>query len=143
MDERLSTRVDASPDVVWALFTDLERWPELTKSIESIERREPGALSLGSEAVIKQPRLPKARWKVTAFEPGRSFEWETSSRGVTTVGGHAVEADGTGATIILTLRQHGPFAWLAKLVAGRLAREYLSMELEGFRREAESRSTPS
>ena len=140
MDERITSPVDALPEVVWALFVDFERWPELTKSIEGIRRLDPGPLSLGSEALIKQPRLPEARWKVTALEPGRSFEWQTSSRGVTTVGGHIVEAEGPGALVTLTLCQHGPLAWLAKLVAGRLAREYLSLELEGFRHGAEDRS---
>jgi hypothetical protein len=57
---------------------------------------------------------------------------------VTTAGDHLVEADGQRAVITLTLRQHGPLARLTDAVTGRLARTYLSMELEGFRRGAES-----
>ncbi len=120
----------------------LERGSEWADPIvdDPVEHRLGPLPSLEGLAVDLEARPPEARWTVTALEPGRSFTWQTSSRGVTTVGGHAVEADGGGAVITLTLHQHGPFAWLAKLMAGRLAREYVSMELEGFRRGAESRS---
>jgi hypothetical protein len=57
---------------------------------------------------------------------------------VTTVGDHLVEADGQRAVITLTLRQRGPLARLTDAITSRLARTYLSMELEGFRRAAGS-----
>jgi len=137
MEARLTATVEAAPALVWSLFTDVERWPALTKSMRAVRRLDDGPLSVGSEAVVEQPGLPRARWRVTALEPGRSFVWETSSAGVTTIGGHLVEADGNGVTITLTLHQHGPLARVAALVVGRRARRYLAMELDGFRRAAE------
>jgi hypothetical protein len=99
----------------------------------------PGRLGNGAqEAIVKQPRLPRARWRVTELEPGRSFTWQTGSGGLTTAGGHVVEANGQGSVITLTLRQHGPLARLVHALVGRRARRYLSMEIDGFRQTAES-----
>jgi uncharacterized membrane protein len=124
---------EAPAEEVWRLFVDVERWPELTRSMREVRRVDSGPLRVGSEAIVRQPRLPRARWRVTALEPGRSFTWETTAPGVTTAGDHLVEADGQRAVITLTLRVHGPLARLADAVTGRLARRYLSMELDGFR----------
>lgn len=138
MEYRVTTAVDAAVDEVYQLFTDVERWPEMTASIRAVRRLDSGPLRVGSEAIVRQPRLPAARWQVTELEPGRVFTWETAGPGVTTAGVHVVEPDGQRAVITLTLLQHGPLAWLADAATGRVARRYLSMELEGFRRTAEA-----
>jgi uncharacterized membrane protein len=135
---RITTAVNASAEEVWGLFIDVERWPTMIESHESVRRLDCGPLQVGSEAIVKQPRLPQARWKVTQLQSGRCFAWETASPGVTSAGGHLVEPHGQGAMITLTLRQHGPLARLAQVLLGRRIRRYLSMEMEGFRRTAES-----
>ena len=134
----MTTTVDAPPEQVWPLFVDLERWPEMTKSIREVRRVDQGPFQVGSEAIIKQPRLLPARWRVTELEPGHSFIWETTTGAVTSVGAHIVDADGQGSKITLTLRMHGPLARLAYAFLGGLSRRYLLMEMEGFRRAAES-----
>ncbi len=47
-------------------------------------------------------------------------------------------ASRTGVEITLTLSLRGPLAPLVYAVMGRLSRRYLTMEMEGFRRTAES-----
>jgi uncharacterized membrane protein len=138
MEDRVTIAVDAPPEQVWPLFVDMERWPEMTKSVREVRRVDSGPLRAGSEAIIKQPRLARARWRVTELEPGRSFTWETTTGGVTTVGGHTVEPTGSGSKLTLTLSLHGPLAPLVYAVMGRLSHRYLTMEMEGFRRTAES-----
>jgi len=138
MDYHVTTSADAPPEQVWPLFVDVERWPEMTRSIRKVRRVDNGPLQVGSEAIVWQPRLPRARWRVTDLEPGRSFTWETSSGGVTTSGGHVVEADEHGSVITLTLRMHGPLVRPMYAFLGSLSRRYLSMEMEGFRRTAET-----
>ena len=138
MELQLTGHAAAPPEDVWPLFVDVERWPALTESVTSAERLDAGPLDLGSEALIKQPRLQKARWKVTEIEPGRSFTWETKAAGVSTVGVHLVEPNQDGSTITLSLRQTGPLARIVGWLVGARARRYLSMELEGFRLGAES-----
>ena len=137
-EHRITTAVDTRPEEVWSLLTDVERWPTMIESYESVRRLDSGPLRVGSEAIVKQPRLPWARWTVTQLQPGRSFAWETASPGITTAGGHLVEPHEQGAMITLTLRQHGPLAWIAQLLLGRRIRRYLSKEMDGFRRTAES-----
>jgi hypothetical protein len=98
---------------------------------------------VGSEATVRQPRLPTTRWRVTELEPDRSFVWETRSGGVTTVGDHRVEPDGPGSKITITLRTHGPLAGVVDLLMGGVARRYASMELEGFRSAADAATPPA
>ncbi len=138
MERLFTTQVDAPTDDVWRLFVDVERWPELTESIREVSRIDSGPLRVGSEALIKQPGLARARWKVTELDPGRSFTWETAAAGVTSVGAHLVEPGEGGSTITLSLRQTGPMARLVGWLLGSRINRYLSMELEGFRRRAES-----
>jgi uncharacterized membrane protein len=138
MEQKFSTPCSAPPDQVWPLFLDLDRWPELTESITSLRRLDTGPVRVGSEAVVKQPGLPPARWRVTEIEPGHSFVWATTSTGVTTTGGHYVTASGPGSEITLTLGLAGLLAPVMNLLLGRLVRRYVTMEMEGFRRGAES-----
>src|ERR1700758_3051641 len=140
MEHRVTTTVDAAADEGYRLVIDVERGPEMTASIREVRRLDSGPIQVGSEAIVRQPRLPSARWRVTGMEPGRTFIWEAGAAGVTTVGEHVVEQDGERAVITITLRMHGPLAWLATAVWGGLARKHVSMELEGFRRTATSAS---
>jgi len=134
----MTTHVDAPAQDVWRLFVDVERWPELTESMREVSRVDSGPLRIGSEALIKQPGLARARWKVTELDPGRSFIWETTAAGVTSIGGHLVEPGEAGSTITLSLRQTGPLAGIVGRLLGSRINRYLTMELKGFRRGAES-----
>jgi uncharacterized membrane protein len=138
VDYLVTALAEAPTDEVWRLFIDIERWPDMTRSMREVRRIDSGPLRVGSEAIIRQPRLPRARWRVTALEPGHSFTWETTAPGLTTAGDHVVAADGPRARITHTHRQSGPLAGAADAVYGRLSRKYLSMELEGYRLGAES-----
>ena len=140
MDYELTVDVKAPAERVWEQFVDVERWPQMTKSISDVRLLQSGPLQVGSQAIVKQPRLPRARWQVTELDPGRSFTWQTSAGGLTTAGSHAVEGNGSESTVVLGLHQHGPLAWLAAVVYGRRSRRFLSMEIEGFRSAAESGS---
>ena len=138
MEYRVTATAGAPPAQVYRLFIDVERWPELTQSIRSVRRLDSGPIRVGSEAIVKQPGLPQARWRVTEMDPDRSFTWETKNGGVTTVGDHRVEPTATGSTITLTLYIRGPLAGLAALLFGRRAKRSVSMELEGFRAAADA-----
>lgn len=138
MEHRVSATASAAPSDVWRLFTDVERWPELTESITTLRRLDGGPLTAGSEVQLKQPAFPRTRWRVTEMRPGRSFAWESTSGGMTAVGDHIVEPQGNGSLITLTLRTHGPLSGLISLLLGRRSLRYITMELDGFRRAAEA-----
>ncbi|WP_067791930.1 SRPBCC family protein [Actinomadura formosensis] len=137
MHFEVSVDIDAAPDTVWALLKDVERWPEMTASIERVEiLDEPFTLS--SRARVHQPKLPAAVWTVTAFEEGKSFTWESRSPGVTTTGGHdIVPRPGGTVTVRLSVDQKGPLVPLVSLLTGRLTRRYVTMEANGLKAKAE------
>jgi uncharacterized membrane protein len=142
MEHHVTTAVGA-PEAVWSLFVDVERWPEMIESVSDVRRVDSGPLRVGSEAIVRQPRLPQARWRVTEMEPGHSFLWQTSFPGVTSVGGHTVDADGQGSVMTLTLRMHGPLARPIFALTRARSRRYLAMEAAGFKRAAEAQSPGS
>jgi uncharacterized protein YndB with AHSA1/START domain len=131
--------IEATPEAVWAVLADVERWPEWTPSMTLVRRLEDGPFGVSSTARVRQPRLPQAVYTVTEYEPGRAFTWAARSPGVTTTGGHHVVSREDGhATVRLTLDQTGVLAPLVGLFAARLARRYVTLEAEGLKRRCES-----
>ena len=59
-DFSISVQIDASPEHVWAVMSDVERWHEWTPTITSVRRTNAGPFRIGARARIHQPRLPRA-----------------------------------------------------------------------------------
>ena len=137
MRNEISISIAAPPERVWAVMTDVERWPEWTRTVSESRRLDSGDFRLGSRAELKQPRIPKLTWTVSALEDGSSFEWRTRAPGVSTVAGHAVVQEDTGSRATLWVEQTG---LLIKLMGGRFSRmadEYLAIEAEGLKHRSE------
>jgi uncharacterized membrane protein len=135
-----SVRIDATAEAVWAVWVDVERWPEWTASMASVRRLDSGPLGVGSRAKVKQPKLPATVWQVTEMEPDRSFVWVASNPGVRTTASHRVTPGSAGAgpvTATLFLEQAGPLARVVDLLLGGLTRRYLRMEADGLKARAE------
>ncbi len=134
MSRRFETtrHLDAPPEPVWEVLSDVARWPEWTPTIDSVERLDDGPLRVGSRAVVRQPRLPKATWEVTELVPGRSFTWESTGPGLRTIGRHRVNPDGAGSSVTLGIEQTGPMGAVAALVWRRLTQRYIELEAESL-----------
>jgi uncharacterized membrane protein len=134
----ISVDIDAAPETVWTLLKDVERWPDMTDSIDRVELLDrPFALS--SRARVHQPRLPAAIWTVTVLTENETFTWESRSPGVRTTAVHDIIRTPDGkATLRLTLDQTGPLAPAMSLLLGRLTRRYVTMEANGLKAKAES-----
>ena len=142
MDIERVIDIGAPREQVWAVMSDVERWPEWTASVRSVERLDPGPFSVGSRARVRQPRFPAVIWTVTALEPGRSFEWQSAAPGLTTVGVHRVDAAGDHASrVTLALTWSGPLAPVMRLLFGNLSRRYVEMEAQGLKRRCEAAET--
>lgn len=131
--------IEAAPDVVWAVYTDIDRWPQWTASVTTAELAPGGPLAVGSRASIKQPRFPRVTWTVTSVEPERSWEWANRAPGARTSASHVLTSLDDGRTRVdLSIDQRGvigrPIGWLVR----RITRRYLRLEAEGLRRHSES-----
>lgn len=133
--------IASPPDHVWKVFSDIERWPEWTASMNNVQRLESTPFGDGSQARISQPRLPTMIWKVTRFEPGHGFVWETRAWGAHTVAEHWIEPNGNGgSTVVLKVVQNGPLVPIFAPLMSRMTRRYVEMEARGLKRRSESRA---
>lgn len=139
MRYEVTVDIDAPAERVWEILTDVERWPEWSDSMSSVERLDDRPFGPGSTARIKQPKLPPAVWEVTDFTPGSAFTWIARNPGLTTTAIHELgSAPGGPVTVRLVLDQSGPLAPLIAVLTGRLSRRYVNMEIQGLKRRAES-----
>jgi uncharacterized membrane protein len=133
-----SVEIAADLDRVWAVQTDVERWPEWLPTVTSLRRLEPGPFVLGSSARLEQPRLRPAVWRVTEIDPPRLFVWESDSPGVHSRGEHRAEPLPDGRVRAeLVMVQTGPLAGPVGLLLGRTVRDYLRREAAALKRRCE------
>ncbi|HKV17574.1 MAG TPA: SRPBCC family protein [Mycobacterium sp.] len=129
--------IDAPADVVWGVFSDVERWPEWTASVTGLRALDGPGLAVGKRFEIKQPRLPKLVWQVTELDEGRSWTWEQRSPGGRTIAVHEVHPDGNRTRVTQRLEQRGPIGGLvARLMRGTTKR-YLDLEAKGLKARSE------
>jgi uncharacterized membrane protein len=130
--------VAAKASDIFAVYADVEHWPEWTKSVTSVERLDDGPFGVGSKARVKQPRLPVTEWEVTELEPGQSFTWVAGAPGLQTTGIHRVTPIGADSCrVTATLLQEGPLGHVVGLVSSGLTRRYLQMEVHGIKARGE------
>jgi hypothetical protein len=139
VDFGINVDIAATPDRVWAVMSDIEKWHEWTPSVKGVTRRDQGSLRPGSRAWVRQPKFPPALWTVTEVGE-RSFTWVSRAPGMVVTARHYVTPIGTGARATLSLN----FAGLFGPFFGRLTRDinnrYLAMEAAGLKRRSESGS---
>jgi uncharacterized membrane protein len=139
-------RYEATIDVaaparqVFDVYADVERWPDWTASVTSIERLDEGPLRVGSRARVRQPWLPTTVWEVTELVPGERFSWVARGPGVVTTGIHiARDTDRAGVTEVTAALEHrGPLGPVLGFLSRRLTRRYLDLEVRGIKQRCEA-----
>ncbi|GLZ42435.1 SRPBCC family protein [Actinokineospora sp. NBRC 105648] len=129
--------IAAPPARVWAVYRDVERWPEWTASVTEVTRLDHGPLRVGHRVRIRQPRLPTAVWTVTELVEGQHWTWTSGGRSARSVAHHRVAPDGDGARAELWVDLSGPLGVLVGKVIGGLTDRYLALEAEGLKDRAE------
>jgi uncharacterized membrane protein len=129
--------VEAPPERVWAVLTDVERWPERIPTVSVVERLDAGPLVVGSRTRLEQPRLPAAVWTVTELAEGSSYTWVSRSPGATITAAHVVEPHPDGSRLTLAVTLSGPMAAVGWLMTRSLTRRYVETEAASIRRVAE------
>lgn len=133
----VAINIDASPDKVFAVLCDVERWPEWTPTMTSVQRLDQGPFAVGSMAQIRQPKLRATVWKVTELET-QNFTWITRAPGLRMKAGHAVEGQGTGSRVELSFEISGFMGPLISRLYGGLIEEYVTTESRKLKQRVES-----
>ena len=106
----------ASPDAVFAAWTDVARWAEA----DAIERAEiNGRFKVGATISSKARGLPPTRLTITRVEQPRLWTDETTSLGVRMWFDHIVESDDEGTTLTERATIVGPLGYFAAFLIKR------------------------
>ena len=138
---RDSVEIDAPPQLVWEVFSDVERWPEWTASVTSLVGRDGAGLDIGKRFAIRQPGMGKLVWKVTEIDPGSSWTWAQRSPGVSVTARHWVSALPGGRTLVRQELDQG--GWLGALVGKMMVnktKRFLDLEAKGLKARSEQLS---
>ncbi|ORW43038.1 polyketide cyclase [Mycobacterium paraense] len=136
-----SIEIDAPPQLVWDVFSDVERWPEWTASVTSLTGQDGSTLAAGKRFAIKQPGLQKLVWRVSEIEPGTSWTWVHRSPGVRVTARHYVTARPGGRTLVRQeLDQRGVLGALVAQLMVKRTKRFLAMEAQGLKARSEQLS---
>ncbi len=138
MNREHHIEIDAPADTVWAVFSDVVRWPEWTASVNRVVPIDGPELVVGAQFAIEQPRLPKITWEVIELDHGRAWKWRSTSVGTTTIAWHEVTPMADGRTLVRQgIDQRGFLAPLIGLLTARVTERYLEMEARGLKARSE------
>ncbi len=132
-----SIEIAAPGSLVWEVSTDINNWGAWLPTVQAIERIDDGPFRMASEAWVKQPGLPKARWTVTAIEEGRHFTWETHIRGMHIIARHELLELPEGTRNTLELEFRGLAVWLMAPFVWFSARRSLRLENVALKQRCE------
>ena len=133
-----SVTISVPPSHVWIIMSDIEHWHLWTPSVRKIRRLDKGPITVGSKALIFQPKLPPAFWRVTAIEHERGFTWVTSGPGMSITGRHYIEPTLGGSKVTLSIQYNGILAPILSRLTAKLTDRYLGFEAAGLKKQSES-----
>ena len=135
---QVETEINASAELVWSTMRDVERCPEWTPTVTSVRLQTSPPLAVGSRAVIRQPKLPPALWRIVELDDSlRSFTRVNSAPGVRVVAKHLVIPFGERSRVRLSLRFEGLLAGILGFATRKLNNRYLAMEAQGLKSRVE------
>ncbi|MCK1796002.1 SRPBCC family protein [Streptomyces sp. XM4193] len=131
--------IAAGRDRVWEVVADVTRWPSVLESVNEVRAHQEGPPGPGCVYTLRQPGLPRTRWTITEWLPGKSFTWESRGPGARSVASHRLTATEAGGTrLTLVLEQSGPLnAVLGPLIRSRAVR-LVRLEAAGLKAAAEA-----
>lgn len=133
-----SVEIDAPPQLVWDVFTDVEHWPDWTASVTSLIGLDAPALAVGRRFEIKQPGMSTLVWRVTELDPGRSWTWVQRSPGARVSARHEVIARPGGRTLVRQqLDQGGALGALVGRLMAKKTKRFLDLEAQGLKARSE------
>lgn len=98
---RTETVIDASPEQVWAVLSDLKRMPDWSPELVKMLPLKRGGLRVGQWYVGVNRRKAvvwPTRNVVATLEPGQSLAWDTKTSGARWI--YELSADGAGTRVV-------------------------------------------
>jgi uncharacterized membrane protein len=136
-----SVEIDAPAQLVWEVFSDVQRWPEWTASVTSLVGKDGANLAVGKRFSIKQPGMSKLVWKVTELDHGSSWTWVQRSPGVLVTARHWVTGQPGGRTLVRQrLEQRGALGALVGRMMIKKTKRFLELEAQGLKARSEELS---
>lgn len=133
-----SVDIDAPPNDVWAVLTDVERWPTWTPTMQEVTRLDHGPFAVGSRARVRQPRLRPAVCEVTHLDQGHGFTWVSRAPGINTEAAHVLEPLGAQTRVTLSIRFSGMLSGVLGRMFRGIAQTYIGIEAQGLKQRCES-----
>jgi uncharacterized membrane protein len=136
-----SVEIDAPAQLVWEVFSDVQRWHEWTASVTSLVGKDGANLAVGKRFSIKQPGMSKLVWKVTELDHGSSWTWVQRSPGVLVTARHWVTGQPGGRTVVRQqLEQRGVLGALVGRMMIKKTKRFLELEAQGLKARSEELS---
>ena len=136
-----SIEIDAPPQLVWDVFSDVEHWPDWTASVTSLAGLDGPVLAVGKRFAIKQPGMPKLVWQVTEIDPGSSWTWVQRAPGSLVTARHDVIAQPGCRTLVRQqLDQGGALGALVGRLMVKKTKRFLELEAQGLKARSEQLS---
>ncbi|MEA2484574.1 MAG: hypothetical protein QOC55_2521 [Thermoleophilaceae bacterium] len=130
--------INAPAQLIWDVFSDVERWPEWTASVTSLVGEDGANLAVGRRFSIKQPGMPKLIWKVTDIDPGLSWTWVQAAPGAAASARHEIIAQPNGRTLVRQqLDQRGLLGALVARLMAEKTKRFLQLEAQGLKNRSE------
>lgn len=130
--------VSATPSRVWEVMSDLDRWPEWTRSVSSVTRLGGKLFETGTRVLVRQPGLPPAIWKISVIEPGRSFTWTSWAPGIHVTAKHSAAPAPGGSRVTLYLEYEGFVGQLFARLTEKITERYMRFEASGLKARSEN-----
>ena len=129
--------IQATPDAVWRVLADVERWPTWTPTVEHVQPLTPDGLRIGARYRITQPKLRPAIYEVTECAPHKALTWVQKAAGATMIADHRLIGDNASTEVELSFATEGLMgAILGSMYAKRIA-EYVKTEARSLRLHCE------
>jgi hypothetical protein len=131
--------INALPGDIFKVLMDFGQWNQWTASITGMSILNNDRPGTGARIKVLQPKLPPAIWTITESLPDRSLTWEKRSFGLFMLSEHLLVTGNNGTSVIIRMTYKGPLAGLFYMLTRSLTDRYMTMEIDGLKRECEKR----
>jgi hypothetical protein len=130
--------ISACPDYVWAVLTDVARWPEWAPTLREVVAYDGGPHVVGGGIRVCARNLPAREWQVVEIRPHRGFTWREVGIGSTARLGVAITAEPPGTRVAFTQECSGWIGTVVGRMTGATRTTHVEELADALRRRCEA-----